>query len=57
MPKFIIEKVANMVFIASDCGVIFYAWNIEDYTERKRNNAIAKLKTQYNNNVCFVFNF
>jgi len=57
MPKFIIEKVANMVFITSECGVVFYAWNIEDYTERKRNNAIAKLKQQYNNNVCFVFGF
>lgn len=57
MPKFVIEKVANMVFITSECGVVFYAWNIEDYTTRKRDNAIAKLKNCYNNNVCFVFAF
>ena len=57
MTTFKIEKVANMVFITSECGVVFYAWNIEEYTERKRNNAIARLKEQYNNRVCFVFGF
>lgn len=57
MPKFIIEKVSNMVFITSECGVVFYAWNIEDYTKRKRDNAIAKLKACYNGNVCFEFGF
>lgn len=57
MPKFIIEKVGNMVFITSECGIVFYAWNIEDYTERKRNNAIARLKNQYCNNICFVFEY
>jgi len=57
MTTFKIEKIANMVFITSECGVVFYAWNIEDYTERKRNNAIARIKQHYNNRVCFVFGF
>lgn len=49
--KFIIEKVANMIFITSDCGTIFNAWNECDFTERKLNNAVKKIKNCYNGEI------
>ena len=55
--KFKIEKVANMVFITSDCDVVFYAWNVEDLTERKLNNAIKKIQNNLNDNAEFIRTF
>lgn len=55
--KFIIEKVSNMVFITSDCGVIFKAWNVEDFTDRKMNNAMNKIKKNYTGEVTFTKTF
>lgn len=46
--KFIIEKVANMVFITSDCGTVFNAWDEREFTERKLNNAMNRI----NKNLC-----
>lgn len=46
--KFKVEKVANMIFITSECDTIFKAWDESDFTERKLKNAIAKIK----NNLC-----
>lgn len=40
---FKIEKVANMIFITSECGVIFKSWNEKDFTERKLKNAINRI--------------
>lgn len=51
--KFIIEKVANMVFITSDCGTIFYAWDEHDFTERKLKNAMNKISNNLNGNAEF----
>lgn len=38
-----IEKVANMIFITDDTNQIWKAWNVEDFTERKLENAKKKL--------------
>ena len=56
MAKFTIEKVSNMIFISSEFGTVFYAWDESDFTKRKLFNAIAKLKGLYNNAIEFVFN-
>lgn len=56
MKTFTFEKCNNMIFLTSDCNTVWYAWDIAEFTERKRRNAIARLKTQFNNLVCFVFN-
>lgn len=53
---FTVEKCSNMVFITSEHGLVWYAWDFSEFTKRKLNNAIAKLKNQFNNAVCFVFN-
>lgn len=45
---FKIEKVANMVFISSDCGVVFNAWDETEFTERKLQNAMNRI----NKNLC-----
>lgn len=52
--KFKIEKVSNMVFITSECGVIFNAWDAEDFTERKLTNAMKKIQSDYNFGVEFA---
>ena len=46
--KFIVEKVANMVFISSDCGTVFNAWDEREFTERKLTNAMNRI----NKNLC-----
>ena len=55
--KFIIEKCANMVFITSDCGVIFKAWDERECTERKIQNAIKKISNNLNGNAEFIRKF
>ena len=54
--SFTFEKVANMVFCVSVCGLVWYAWHAEDFTERKKRNAIARLKKAFNGDVIFYFN-
>ena len=44
--KFRIEKIANMIFISTE-DTVWKAWNIEDFTERKLQNAIKKFKANY----------
>ncbi len=55
--KFKIEKVANMVFITSDCGTIFKAWDEYSFTERKLNNAMKKISSDLNGNAKFERTF
>ena len=55
--KFIVEKVANMVFITSDCGTVFNAWDEYEFTDRKLNNAMRKLERNYCGNVSFERKF
>ena len=55
--KFTIEKVANMVMVVSECEVIFKAWNIEDFTERKLNNTIKRITKDMNGNATFTRKF
>ena len=43
---FIIEKVANMIFINSG-ETIFRAWDEREFTERKLSNAIKKISDNY----------
>ena len=55
--KFTIEKVANMVFITSDCGTIFKTWNESEFTERKLVNAKRKISDNLNGNAEFIRTF
>lgn len=55
--KFKIEKVANMIFISSECDTIFKAWNVEEFTERKLKNAMNKLSKCYGGHVVFERKF
>lgn len=57
MQTFTFEKVSNMVFLTSEHGLVWYAWDESEFTERKKLNAIARIKKQFNNMVCFVFGF
>lgn len=51
---FTIEKVANMIFITSDCGVIFKAWHEAEFTERKLNNQIKKINDNLTGHATFI---
>lgn len=55
--KFKVEKVANMIFVTSDCDVIFNAWNEDDFTERKLKNAMNRIKKNLNGNAEFTRTF
>ena len=55
--KFVVEKVANMVFITSDCGTVFNAWDECEFTERKLNNAMKKIEKNNCGNVSFERKF
>lgn len=54
--KFIIEKVANMIFMTCD-DIIFYSWDEEEFTERKLNNAMKKIHACYKGTVEFIKTF
>lgn len=53
---FTFERVANMIFCTDDCGLVWYAWHEEDFTPRKQQNAIARIKAGHCGHVVFVFN-
>ena len=55
--KFVVEKVANMVFISSDCGVVFNAWDETEVTERKINNAMKRISKNLCGNAEFERKF
>ena len=51
--EFTIEKVANMIFIVSDCGIIFNSWDEYSFTERKLKNAMSRILKNLNGNATF----
>lgn len=55
--KFTVEKVANMIFIVSDCDTIFKAWDETEFTERKLKNAMKKISDNLNGNAEFKITF
>lgn len=55
--KFEIEKVANMIFITAEQDIIFKAWDITEFTERKLQNAIKKINRELNGNAEFIRTF
>lgn len=45
---FVLEKISNMIFLtAQNADVIFKAWDIDEFTERKLANATKKLQACY----------
>ena len=50
MIEFVIEKVANMVFISSG-EHIWRAWDETEVTERKINNAINRISKEHCGNI------
>lgn len=40
---YVIEKVSNMVFISKG-DIVFKSWDVDDFTEKKLQNAIKNLK-------------
>lgn len=54
MTTFKIEKVANMIFVTSECGVVFKAWNEEEFTEKKLSNTMNRISKNYSGNVEFA---
>lgn len=54
---FKIEKVSNMIFISSDCDVIFESWDETEFTERKLKNAMKRLSKNNCGNAEFVRTF
>ena len=48
--KFTVERVANMIFITSDCGIVFKSWMADEFTERKLTNAMNKIRRDYTGN-------
>lgn len=55
--KFKVEKVANMIFITSDCDTIFNAWDESEFTERKLKNAMNRINKNLNGNAEFERRF
>ena len=51
---FKIEKVANMIFITDNTDQVWKAWNVEDFTERKFNNAKKKLQSGFKNPITWI---
>ena len=44
---FKLERVSNMIFLTCDCDVVFKAWDVSEFSERKLSNALKKLQACY----------
>lgn len=55
--KFKIEKKANVVFVVSACNTIFKSWDERDFTERKLQNTMNRIRKDLNGNAFFVRTF
>lgn len=60
--KFIIEKVANMIFLSTldsdgKSDTIFRTWDEEEFTERKLKNAMKNIQANYQYEVEFIRTF
>lgn len=51
---YIIEKVSNMIFITTPGDIVFYAWDESEFTQRKLNNAIKKLRNQHLDGITLI---
>lgn len=49
-----IEKVANMIFITDDTDQVWKAWGVEDFTERKLQNAKKKLQSFFKDPITWI---
>jgi len=38
------EKIGNMVFLSGSYGIIYKAWDESEFTEKKLQNAMKKIK-------------
>lgn len=38
------EKVGELVFLVSECGTLFRTWRADEFTERKKRNAMARVR-------------
>ena len=38
------QKVGESVFLVSECGTIFRTWRADEFTDRKKRNAMASVK-------------
>lgn len=54
--EFTIERVANMVFAGTEDHV-WKAWMVDDFTERKLNNWMNKIRKQTGGDVTFIRKF
>jgi len=54
---FTLEKVSNMVFLTAEQDVIFKAWDVSEFTERKLANAIKKLQACYVDKIQIIRKF
>lgn len=57
MTKFVIEKIANMVFISTEHDIVWEAWDESEFTERKLKNAMNRISKGHCGNVEFVRTF
>lgn len=56
-PKFILEKVSNMIFLVTENDVVFKSWDVSEFTERKLQNAIKKIQSNYLNDLILIRKF
>ena len=42
--KFEFQRVANMVYLVGEGDIVFKAWMADEFTEKKKQNAIKKIK-------------
>lgn len=54
---FTFSKCGGVVFLCGDWDVVFNMWMAEEFTERKKQNAIAKIKKLYQNVVFYFVGF
>lgn len=52
MTEYIVERVSNMIFISRG-DEVFEAWDESEFTQRKLNNAMKRIKKNHCGNAVF----
>lgn len=50
----IVEKLANIIFVTDETKQVWKSWNVDDFTERKLNNYLNKLRGYYNHEITII---
>ena len=54
MNTFELKKISNMMMVIDACGQVWKAWDEREFTERKFNNYVKKLQSNFIDEITII---